>query len=140
MFLLRTLPMRKLIPLLIGAAFLSAAPAQAARPTPEERLAKLLEGRVAGEPVSCIDLHRVRSSRIIDGTAIVYEAAGGKLYVNRPASGARSLDRFDVLVTRNTMSRLCNVDVVELYDSSINMPTGLVFLGDFVPYTRAPRD
>ena len=133
--------MRKLIPLLIGAAFLSAAPAHAAKATGEERLAKLLEGRVAGEPVSCIDTHRIRSSKIIDGTAIVYEASGGKLYVNRPEAGARSLDRFDIMVTRQFTSRLCDVDVVELFDSGARMSTGLVFLGEFVPYSRAePRD
>ena len=128
--------MRKLIPLLIGAAFLAAAPAHAAKATGEERLAKLLEGRVAGEPVSCIDTHRIRSSRIIDRTAIVYELSGGQLYVNRPEAGASSLDRFDVMVTRQFASRLCDVDVVELVDSGGRMTTGLVFLGDFVPYAR----
>ena len=131
--------MLKSLPLLIGAA-LVASPALAGEKSGEARLAKAIEGRVAGEPVSCIDLHRVRSSRIIDDTAIVYEAAGGTLYVNRPDSGASALNRHDVLVTRTFTNRLCDVDVVELKERGAGMMTGLVFLGKFVPYTKPDRD
>ena len=132
--------MRKSLSLLLGAALIAGTPALAAKESGEARLAKAIEGRVAGEPVSCIDLHRIRSSRVIEGTAIVYEAAGGKLYVNRPDSGASSLSRHDVLVTRSFSNRLCDVDVVELRDRAAGMMSGLVFLGEFVPYTRADKD
>lgn len=112
-------------------------PASAAPPTEgEAKLAKLLEGRVAGEPTDCLLLRDVLSSRIIDETAIVYETRGGTLYVNRPDSGRESLDQWDTLVTDTQGSRLCDVDVVRLYDTSTRMTTGLVFLGDFVPYEK----
>ena len=78
---------------------------------------------------------RVRSSQIIDDTAIVYDA-GRVLYVNRPRAGRNSLDRSDTLVTRLYSSRLCSIDVVHLLDSLSRMHTGTVFLGDFVPYRR----
>ena len=127
--------MRKLIMLALG-GLIVAAPAQAApRMDPEARLAKALEGRVAGEPVDCISLRQVRSSRIIDDTAIVYDA-GGTLYVNRPRAGAESLDQWDTLVTRLHSDRLCSVDVVQLYDGGSNFRTGSVFLDKFVPYKR----
>ena len=130
--------MRRLIPLLIGSAFLAAAPAGAApRLDPEQRLARAIEGRVAGEPVRCLNLRSIRSSRIIDRTAIIYDA-GGTLYVNRPRAGRESLDQWDVLVTRPFNSQLCSIDVVQLYDTASRMQTGFVFLGDFVPY-RKPR-
>ena len=103
---------------------------------PEARLAKVLKGRVAGEPVDCIQLSRVNSTQIIDGTAIVYDA-GGTLYVNRPRAGREDLDRWDTMVTKSFSSQLCSVDVVQLYESGSRMPTGMVFLGDFVPYRRA---
>ena len=136
--------MRKLInPVaasLAAALALGAVPAIAAQPADREaELAREVEGRVAGAPVDCIDLHRVRSTRIIDDTAIVYDA-GSTVYVNRPRSGAESLDRWDTLLTRmRGTDRLCSIDTVELVDTSTRMMTGLVFLGDFVPYTR-PRD
>jgi hypothetical protein len=112
----------------------SARPADGARG--EAELARALEGRVAGGPVDCINLRQVRSSRIIDRTAIVYDA-GGTLYVNRPRSGAGSLTDWDIMVTRPFGSRLCRVDVVQMYAPGARALSGIVFLGDFVPYRRA---
>ena len=132
--------MKKVL-LTLAAAAAAFAPAQAKSPDPEKgerELAQALEGRVAGEPVGCIDLHRVRSSRIINRTAIVYDA-GGTLYVNRPRSGARSLKDWDVMVTRPFGSRLCRVDTVQMYSPGSHILGGLVFLGDFVPYKRVER-
>jgi hypothetical protein len=134
--------MRALVTLLAGTLLLATSASAAPRLSPESRLAKALEGRVAGEPVDCISLSRVRSSRIIDDTAILYEA-GSTIYVNRPRAGRESLDRWDTLVTKLFTSQLCSTDVVHLYDTSARMQTGLVFLGEFVPYkrvrTRSPR-
>ena len=38
----------------------------------DQKLAKLLEGRVAGEPRSCINTRVNSQSQVIDGTAVVY--------------------------------------------------------------------
>ena len=127
--------------LALAAAAGAVAPAQAVSPDPgkgERQLARSLEGRVAGEPVDCIDLHRIRSSRIINRTAILYDA-GGTLYVNRPRSGAESLKDWDIMVTRPFGSRLCRVDTVQMVSPGSHMLSGLVFLGDFVPYKRTER-
>lgn len=128
--------MRKFLTILAGTALLGIAPAYAAERNPEAELSRAIQGRAAGEPVDCIDLNRVRSTRIIDDTAIVYDA-GSVVYVNRPRSGAESLDRWDTLVTRLwSGSRLCSIDTVRLVDTSSRMTTGVVFLGEFVPYRR----
>ena len=127
--------MRKLLPLLAG-TLLAAGAAQAEPVDREAELARALQGRVAGEPVSCIDLHRVHSSRVINDTAIIYETAG-TLYVNRPRAGASALNQWDALVTRPLGSRLCNVDPVQLIDPRSGAMTGIVMLDDFVPYRRA---
>jgi hypothetical protein len=125
--------------LLAGALLLVAGAAQAAPDrSPEARLARALDGRVAGTPVDCLYLHNIRSSQIIDGTAILYETNGGTLYVNRPRSGASSLRWGNVLVTDTHSSQLCSIDVVHLYDSGSRMQTGFVGLGEFVPYTKLP--
>jgi hypothetical protein len=129
--------MRRIGTIFTGAILLmSGALSAAPRLTSEERLARALEGRVAGEPVNCIQLRNVRSSRIIDDTAILYDA-GSTIYVNRPRAGRESLDQWDVLVTRLHSSQLCSIDVVHLYDSASRFQTGTVFLGDFVPYRKA---
>ena len=127
--------MRKLVPLIAAALVLGPVAAQARERDPEADLARALRGRVAGEPVSCIDLHRVRSSRVIPGTAILYDA-GSVIYVNRPRNGAEELNRFDTLVTRTPSTQLCSVDVVHTVDLNTNTFTGSVFLDEFVPYRR----
>lgn len=118
-------------PVVAGSAAAGQADARA-----QAKLAKAIAGRVPGKPVRCLNLHEIQSSQIIDRTAIVYRTAGDKVYVNRPTSGARSLDQSDVLVTKTFSSQLCSIDVVRLYDTAARMPTGFVGLGEFIPYTR----
>lgn len=131
--------MRRFVALTLSAIALAAAPLQAApRLTGEAELARLIEGRVAGEPVDCVHLRRIRSSRIIDNTAIVYDA-GSTIYVNRPRSGRESLDNWDTMVVKPFASRLCSIDVVQLYDAGAGFLSGIVFLGDFVPYRKPGR-
>jgi hypothetical protein len=132
--------MRYAISLVMGSLLLAGVPAHA-KPGPridaEAKLAKALVGRVAGEPVDCLNLRDIRSSQIINRTAILYETRGGVVYVNRPDAGASSLTDWDVMVTDTHSSQLCSIDVVHLYDSGLRMQTGVVFLGDFVPYKKA---
>lgn len=117
--------------LLIG----STMPVLAARPAPEARLAKTLEGRVAGKPVNCIAQRQIQSTEIFERTAIVYKM-GRTWYVNRPVNGANFLDRNDVLVTDTRSPDLCNVDIVRLLDPGTRFQSGTIGLGNFVPYTK----
>ncbi|MFN7028696.1 MAG: hypothetical protein ACK4PC_04950 [Sphingopyxis sp.] len=130
--------MRLHIPMIFAAAVLAAIPATASareKLAPEDQLAKLLEGRIAGEPQNCITLSMARSSQVIDKTAIVYRV-GSTLWVNRPEGGASSLDDDDILVTKLSGSQLCSIDTVQLHDRSSHMYSGFVSLGKFVPYRR----
>ncbi len=129
--------MRHLIPALFAAAALAASPTASAREklAPEDQLAKLLEGRIAGEPQDCLPLTSLRSSQIIDKTAIIYRV-GSTLWVNRPDGGASSLDDDDILVLKTSGSQLCSIDSIQLHDRSSQMYSGFVSLGKFVPYRR----
>jgi hypothetical protein len=107
------------------------------RLTPDQELAKIVKDRVPGKPVNCINLTQIRSTTIIDRTAIVYDM-GGTIYVNRPPY-PQSLDDDDILITRTWGSQLCNVDIVQL--ATRNGGAGMwwrgsVGLGEFVPYTK----
>ncbi|MBX9885125.1 MAG: hypothetical protein K2X68_09150 [Novosphingobium sp.] len=121
-----------------GALMLAGAAADARpRLTGEEQLAKLLDGRVAGKPVNCITVPYVQSTQVVDKTAIVY-GSGSTIYVQRPRTGAASLDSNSILVTQLTTSQLCSIDVVQLRDRNGWFWRGFVALDQFVPYTR-PR-
>lgn len=119
-----------------GAVLLAGSPSFAAEKlTGEAKLDKMLDGRVAGDPVRCIPLLSSRDTTIIDKTAIVYDA-GRTLYVNRPSNPA-SLDSDDIMVTKLHTSQLCRLDTVEMRDRSGYWFTGFVGLNDFVPYRKA---
>lgn len=124
---------------LMTAAALVSAPAVQAKPkmSGEEKLAKLLEGREAGEPVDCIPLSIARDTRIIDGTAIVY-GSGRVIYVNRPTN-AEDLDDDYILATEIRTGQLCKLDTVKLRDRSQFFFTGFVGLEQFVPYRRVSK-
>ena len=127
----------RLLPLLLAlAAALVAGPSIAAeRLTGEAKLSKMLEGRVAGEPKSCISTFVNRSSTVIDDTAVVY-GRGRTIWVNRTANPS-DLDDSDAMLVRMYGSQLCRQDIVTTFDTSTGMYTGNVFLTEFVPYTRA---
>jgi len=102
----------------------------------EARLARMLEGRTPGEPVSCIDTLRSNKMEVIDGVAVVYDA-GKTIYVARPTD-PRMLGASDALVIdRFSGSRLCVQEAMKTIDRYDHFHTGVVFLQSFVPYTRA---
>ena len=109
--------------------------AQAARHSPEEKLDRILAGRVAGTPRDCIDLLDIRSTRIIDRTALVYDL-GGVLWVNRPKVGASMLREDDIPVSRSHNTQLCSLDTLNLINRTSQTRTGFASLGAFVPYAR----
>lgn len=109
------------------------------RLTPEQALAKKLEGRVAGKPENCIYLPRVAQTRVYDKTAIAYES-GNTIWVNRPQSGANLLDDDDIMLTTPWGAQLCSVDIVRMIDRNVGFWRGTVGLGQFVPYTKVKAE
>ena len=107
----------------------------ASKHDPAAELARLLEGRVAGTPVNCINLPQAQGTRVIDHMAIVYDF-GSTLYVNYPRGGADSLTGDDILVTKTPGTGLCKMDIVRMVDRSMGFPKGFVSLGPFIPYKR----
>lgn len=109
--------------------------AAAAEPTKGEiELAKLLEGRVAGEPQNCIRLFPSKNLRIIDETALVY-GSGRTIYVNVPRN-PEDLDDWDGIQTRPFGTRLCRSTPVTTFQRDTGFYTGNIFLSEFVPYRR----
>lgn len=135
--------MRPLSTLLLAAALLGTGAAAIAAKQDnsknEAKLATAIGNRIAGTPVDCIYLRDIRSTQIIDRTAIVYDVGGGKLYVNRPSIGAESLDDDDILVSKTHSSQLCSIDTIDLIDRGSHIRSGFVGLDKFVPYSRPPK-
>lgn len=124
---------------LVAAAALLTGPALEAKPklSPQQRLDKLLDGRIAGAPEHCISHFDSREMQVLDKTAIVY-GWGNTIWVNTPRN-AEDLDDDDILVTRTSSSQLCDLDIVTTLDRSSQFFNGSISLGRFVPYRRVAR-
>lgn len=101
----------------------------------QERLAKLLDGRVAGEPVSCIRTLPNQRMETIDGTAYVY-GRGNTIYVQRTRNPDQINDNEALVINRFNATQLCRMDVITTIDQVNRLFTGAVFFDDFVPYTK----
>jgi hypothetical protein len=108
----------------------------AAAPTKgEQRLAKLIEGRVAGTPVPCIRTFARDRMEAIAGVAYVY-GSGNTIYVQR-TKDPEKISNDDALITnRFSPTQLCRLDQMTTIDRFNGFFTGVVFFDDFVPYTR----
>lgn len=105
----------------------------------EEKLARLLEGRVAGQPRDCISDFRTNRMQTIDDTAYVY-GRGKTIYVQRTRD-PNNIDDDDILVIRKMGStRLCRLDYITTVDRFSGFFTGGVQFEQFVPYTRVDED
>lgn len=105
----------------------------------EAKLTKLLHGRAAGTPTPCIDTrYRMAGGglQVIDGVGLVYDA-GKTVYLARATDpqALRWTDRLES--TRAVSTRLCVSDHFWTRDRATGAQTGVVFLKDFVPYTKA---
>lgn len=109
---------------LLGCAASSTTGAIAARfPAPNEAVR---------ETTDCINLHRVRSTKVIDRVGIAYEMPDRKVWLNRPKWGASSLNGYLVMVTRGSHNKLCSGDIVQFVDSSLIGFRSAVALGPFI--------
>jgi hypothetical protein len=131
--------MKNLAIVLAGAALALCATAASASTTSERgeaRLARMLEGRTPGTPVSCIDtMGGSTKMQVIDEVALVYDA-GRTIYVARPTD-PHMLGRNDaVVMDRFSPSRLCVQEPMRTIDRYDGYPTGVLFLKEFVPYTK----
>lgn len=121
--------------LAIAAAIALGSASASARTDGEARLARMLEGRIAGTPIECLpDNIKIRRTTV-EGTALVYRV-GRTLYVNRP-SHAEKLDVWDGFHSIRNRSRTCAGDLAR--GSQNRWPSAtfnLGTLGKFVPYRR----
>ena len=105
----------------------------------EEKLAKLLDGRVAGEPESCIRTLGSRNLSQIDGTALTYRD-GDTVWVNYTRNPDSIDDRDIMVIDRFSGSSLCRTDQVKLVDRVNGFLSGILLLDEFVPYKKVDTE
>jgi hypothetical protein len=131
--------MPKAVLILAAAALALTGTAVSAKSTVEKgeaQLAKILGGRTAGEPMTCISVTVLgRQLKIIDGVGVTYRR-GDTIYVSRVdrPENLRWTDRsrFD----STTPGKMCAGDRLWTSDIKTGTPSGSVQLLEFVPYAR----
>jgi len=103
----------------------------------EASLSEQLRGyEPAGPPLSCVPLRQLHGNKSAGEGAIVFSAAGGRRYVNRPSAGCPQMQFGRHLQFRTSGSQICRGEIVTVVEPSFGGDFGSCVLGDFEPYRR----
>lgn len=133
--------MRIVLPLVSAAILVgcSSAPPQAAGPSPKQqaRLAQLLDGKVAGNPQSCLPSWRTHNMIAIDDDTLVFQESPGRVWLQKPKNPCNLISAGPyALVTRDSIGQLCNGDIAQVIDTMSRTNVGSCVMGNFIPYVR----
>lgn len=94
--------------------------------------------RAVGEPINCVSLNQIRSTKVIDNSTIDFKMTGGKTYRNSLPNSCPGLKAEDRFSYRTSLSQLCNVDIVRvLHDYGGRLTEGAgCGLGKFQPVEK----
>ncbi len=129
---------------LIALAMLAGCAASEAQnaPTPltdkqAKLLAKEIDGRTPGEPVSCISNIGQRNIIRVSDDMLLYRVSGRLVYQNKLRAPCPGLARDDdVIISEQFGSQQCRGDLLRLVDRVGGIPGPVCVLGDFVPYRK----
>jgi hypothetical protein len=134
--------MRTLVFALATAAFVAGcttSPPQPRSAASEQQLQRLLAGKAAGQPRTCLPSYRTSSDMvIIDDNTVLFRDGGRRVWRTEMRGHCSSLGSgFYTIVTRTFGGQgPCAGEIAQLVDLSSGMVAGSCVWGDFVPYTR----
>ena len=105
----------------------------------QQQYDRLLSGKVAGAPLSCLPGFRSQDMVVIDERTVAFRDGSSRVYVNHMQGGCSNLGGPYALVTRTFGGgQLCRGDIGQVVDLTNHFTVGSCVFGDFVPYVR-PR-
>jgi hypothetical protein len=100
---------------------------------------RLIAGKVAGPPVTCLPSYNSNDMIVIDERTIAYRAGGARTFINHMRGDCDGLGRSTALVTRSFGSgETCSGDVAQVADLTSRTVVGSCLFGEFIPYTKPP--
>ena len=124
--------------LLCGTVSASSATREAHYAKEDARLEKALAGKVAGKPVSCIQLRNAQGTESFDNDkgTILFKVSRKLVYRTDTNGGCRDIGHTNALITRSfNGSQLCRGDIATSADLTAGFSSGSCAMNDFVPYT-----
>ncbi|CAN5313737.1 hypothetical protein BH10PSE13_BH10PSE13_14470 [soil metagenome] len=130
---------------IIALALLGFAGAAIARPAAlserqAKELAKALDGKAPGEPVTCVS--RMLSTdglRAVTDDLLLYRVNRNLTYRNDLSGSCSGISRGSTLVLKPTNDQYCRGDIAYAIDLSTGMRGASCVLGSFVPYRTAGK-
>ncbi|MCF6214699.1 MAG: DUF6491 family protein [Emcibacter sp.] len=105
----------------------------------EDKLAKALEKyEKTGKVERCISVNRIDRSNVIDDYNILFEMKGKKAYLNKLPRRCSRLGFERAFSYKLHSGRLCNVDIITVFDSTGGIQGPSCGLGKFIEYKKKP--
>ena len=98
----------------------------------------LTEARTAGEPEDCVQINRIRNTRVRDERTIDFFMNGGKVMRNTLPYECPGLAFEDRFAFETSLSRLCSVDTITVLQSGVGRGASCG-LGSFQPVELPER-
>jgi hypothetical protein len=125
------------LPVLLAMGCTASAGMQSSRADRAEReLAKALEGRVAGEPQSCISSSFTNGPQVISDKTLLYRPVGKTVWRNDIIGSCPSLGPNETIVLEIYGGQICANDRFRVINPGVNIPSASCRLGKFVPYKK----
>ena len=130
--------MRQLIVLAATIAATAACTSDGTSAESRQDAAELTRFQPAGEPVSCVQISRIRQSHVLSDEVIDFELAGGGRLRNTLSSSCPSLGFEERFTYRTTIGQLCSGDIITVLRQPDLTPGPSCALSRFQPLERAP--
>jgi hypothetical protein len=136
------------ISLLVGAGILASC-TTAPPPLPtrtvkaQDQYQRLLAGKVAQPPISCLPSYNSNDMQIIDEGTIAFRSAGGSrvwiAHMQGPCTNLSAGGPYALVTRQFGSSGLCHGDIAQVQDTLNHMTVGSCVFGDFTPYVTPGR-
>jgi hypothetical protein len=96
-------------------------------------MAETQSQKYLGKKESCIDISRIKQSRVLDDQTILFEMRGGKFYINRLPVRCVSLKIAGGFSYSTSIDKLCKQDIIKVVQPS-SAPGQTCSIGEFVEF------
>jgi hypothetical protein len=105
-----------------------------------KELGKALDGKAAGEPVTCVSMMLgTNGPRAVTDEMLLYRVNRDLVYRNDLSGACTGISRGSTLVLKPTNNQYCRGDIAYSVDLTTGMRGGSCVLGSFVPYRTAGK-
>jgi Family of unknown function (DUF6491) len=135
--------MKRAHSLILFGATLAGCAATAEQPTrtaqKQQEYQRLIAGKVAGPPVSCLPTYNANDMIVIDEQTVAFRQGGNRVYIAHMPGGCSNLGRppYTMVTKQFGTAQLCRGDIARIVDPVNRITVGSCVFGDFTPYTRA---